>query len=136
MSLYLLLPHSMYAPSTDKIVTVATTTTSLTTSTTATVGECSQCGVNFQGKSSCCGRFGSWRGKCGEAGENTDHTWMEGLMACLPISTKLSCSKCGINPSGKPSCCASDGAWVGKCGNEGENKDHTWFEGLKICQNE
>ena len=44
------------------------------------------------------------------------------------------CLKCGTNPRGKFSCCA--GAWKGKCGNDDENYEHTWSEGILACQSE
>ena len=35
------------------------------------------------GKSSCCGRGGSWFGKCGSVGDaNLGYTWYEGIRAC------------------------------------------------------
>ena len=45
---------------------------------------CPICGViKRSGKMSCCGRGGSWFGKCGSAGSTKlDHTWYEGLQAC------------------------------------------------------
>lgn len=52
----------------------------------------------------------------------------------IPVIT--TCLKCGTNPSGKRSCCASGGSWVGECGDPRENTKHTWFEGIKICRNE
>ena len=44
------------------------------------------------------------------------------------------CPKCGTHLTGKPGCCAPDGAWSGKCGNENENKEHTWGEGWRACR--
>ena len=53
--------------------------------TTAPIGPaCPECGIiKKSGKSSCCGRGGSWFGTCGIA-SNTDlgHTWYEGIEAC------------------------------------------------------
>ena len=47
------------------------------------------------------------------------------------------CPKCGVNKKGQPNCCARGGAWFGKCGLEGDtNFDHTWDEGLKVCEHE
>ena len=45
---------------------------------------CPKCGIiGRSGKSSCCGRGGSWFGNCGSA-DNTkvEHRWYEGLEAC------------------------------------------------------
>lgn len=52
----------------------------------------------------------------------------------LAIPQVAKCPKCGVNPSGKRSCCGSGGSWSGKCGDLGDYKEHTWFEGLKVCQ--
>ena len=54
-------------------------------------------------------------------------------LARAVIST-AKCRKCGRNPRGKLSCCAPGGYWLGKCGDEGENKEHTWSEGLRACK--
>ena len=45
---------------------------------------CSECGtVQKSGKSSCCGRGGSWFGNCGSVrNRNLGHTWHEGIQAC------------------------------------------------------
>ena len=51
---------------------------------TAIVPVCPKCGIiGRSGKSSCCGRGGSWFGNCGSA-DNTkvEHRWYEGLEAC------------------------------------------------------
>ena len=55
----------------------------------------------------------------------------------------LKCQKCGtitagtieddVNLIGMRSCCAVDGAWHGKCGNDDES-EFTWTHGLKACQ--
>ena len=53
--------------------------------TTTTISlVCSKCGtVGKSGKSSCCGRGGSWFRNCGSAGNaKLDHTWYEGIQAC------------------------------------------------------
>ena len=135
--------------------------------TTATTAACPKCGaISPLGKPSCCAPYAAWHGKCGNEGENKEHTWSEGVKACLrktvyillsvivahccfclcypTISTRITdgevitigstetlrttsskCSKCGISPKGNPSCCGLGGAWRGKCGNEGENTEHT-----------
>ena len=51
------------------------------------------------------------------------------------MTTKV-CLNCGIiKKNGKLSCCARGGAWYDKCGNPGEaNFDHTWDEGILVCQ--
>ena len=45
---------------------------------------CLKCGIiEKSGKSSCCGRGGSWFGNCGSVGNgNLDHTWYEGIQFC------------------------------------------------------
>ena len=51
--------------------------------TTTTTAACSQCGAMNNGKPSCCGIGGEWRGQCGESGDtNFPHTWIEGIKAC------------------------------------------------------
>ena len=44
--------------------------------------ECAKC-VESKGTLTCCGKGGSWKGKCGPVG-NPDfkHTWDEGVKAC------------------------------------------------------
>ena len=51
---------------------------------TAIGSVCLKCGViGRSGKSSCCGRGGSWFGNCGSAGNSkVEHRWYEGLQAC------------------------------------------------------
>ena len=45
---------------------------------------CLECGtMQKSGKISCCGRGGSWFGRCGSAeNSNLAHTWYEGIRAC------------------------------------------------------
>ena len=45
---------------------------------------CHKCGtIAKSGKSSCCGRGGSWFENCGGAGNaKVEHTWHEGILAC------------------------------------------------------
>ena len=50
----------------------------------------------------------------------------------LPATT-TDCTKCGVNKSGKRSCCARGGTWFGKCGDEGDYFAHTWLEGMQAC---
>ena len=53
--------------------------------TTITIGStCSKCGtIKKSGKSSCCGRGGSWFRDCGSGGNSKfGHTWSEGIRAC------------------------------------------------------
>ena len=52
--------------------------------TTITGSECAKCGtITKSGKSSCCGRGGSWFGKCGGVGNaRFGHTWVEGIQVC------------------------------------------------------
>ena len=53
-------------------------------------------------------------------------------------TTKMgdSCSKCGVNTkSGKRSCCALGGDWLGKCGDAGDpDLRYTWEEGIQACE--
>ena len=48
------------------------------------ISVCSKCAtIGRSGKSSCCGRGGSWFGNCGNAGDTTvEHRWYEGLQVC------------------------------------------------------
>ena len=52
--------------------------------TTAISRVCGACGtIKASGKMSCCGRGGSWFGKCGSADNvNLGHTWHEGIWVC------------------------------------------------------
>ena len=53
--------------------------------TTTTISlACSKCGtVGKSGKSSCCGRGGSWFKSCGVTGNaRLQHTWYEGIQSC------------------------------------------------------
>ena len=53
--------------------------------TTTTISPvCLKCGtIAKSGKTSCCGRGGSWFNNCGRAGNaNLRHTWYEGIHAC------------------------------------------------------
>ena len=54
------------------------------TTTTAMSFQCPKCGITKKsGIISCCGRGGSWFGKCGSnGGIKLGHTWHEGLQAC------------------------------------------------------
>ena len=49
------------------------------------------------------------------------------------VTVRTACPKCGTNSNGRISCCGRGGAWSGKCGDEGEGKEHTWSEGLEAC---
>merc|ERR1711939_714306 len=63
--------------------------------------KCKECGKLANGKSSCCGDGGTWKGNCGNS---KDHTWTEGIDACqgnqntkldlLPIPK--ACAACGL----------------------------------------
>ena len=44
------------------------------------------------------------------------------------------CPICGENKKGKLNCCNKGGSWQGKCADFGE-KEYTWDEGAKACQN-
>merc|ERR1712203_897227 len=52
--------------------------------TTTITSVCPKCGtIAKSGKSSCCGRGGSWFKNCGSAGNTKlEHTWHEGMHAC------------------------------------------------------
>ena len=52
--------------------------------TTTSKFVCPKCGtIRKSGKTSCCGRGGSWFKKCGSAGNtNFRHTWSKGVLAC------------------------------------------------------
>ena len=54
----------------------------VTTTTSSSI--CRKCGTTRKsGKSSCCGRGGSWHTSCGSAyNTRLQHTWYEGLHAC------------------------------------------------------
>ena len=44
--------------------------------------DCAKCVPSKQGPT-CCGKGGSWQGKCGRPGDNRfEHTWGDGLKAC------------------------------------------------------
>ena len=45
---------------------------------------CLKCGIiKKSGKTSCCGRGGSWFGNCGGSGNaKLQHTWIEGILEC------------------------------------------------------
>ena len=53
-----------------------------------------------------------------------------------PVKPLPACPTCGtIKQTGKLSCCAGGGAWVGKCGDPGDSSfDHTWGEGTEACK--
>ena len=56
------------------------------------------------------------------------------LLIASDLGATLTCPKCGIKEDGRPSCCAGDGAWKGKCGDEDTGKEYTWGEGFKACK--
>ena len=60
-------------------------TAAFTTPTTSSL--CPKCGtIAKSGKSSCCGRSGSWFGNCGSAvNSKLDHTWHEGIRSCKTL---------------------------------------------------
>ena len=54
----------------------------LTTPNIICFSECLQCVPSKVGPT-CCGRGGSWQGKCGARGDSaSQHTWAEGLKVC------------------------------------------------------
>ena len=82
---------------------------------------CAQCGRANNGDVSCCGKGGSWEGKCGGkvGGSTSQYTWGQGKKACETIPPKNKCPPNMIKPS---SCeCGtvvtkdSDGCQITKC---------------------
>ena len=57
---------------------------SATKTATTITPVCRKCGtIRKSGKSSCCGRGGSWFRNCGSAGNaKNSHTWYEGIQVC------------------------------------------------------
>ena len=58
---------------------------------TTAASACRKCGTSKAGKRSCCGRGGSWFGKCGDPGDATfEYTWFDGVRVCkgsaLPVN--------------------------------------------------
>ena len=44
---------------------------------------CWKCGLDRNGRPSCCGQGGTWEGKCGQPGDTgVEHTWGDGLRSC------------------------------------------------------
>ena len=65
----------------------ATRVTKAGPSTTAATSGCPKCGTIRTGESSCCGRGGTWAGKCGnEVNAKFEHTWVEGVQVCSSAS--------------------------------------------------
>ena len=101
------LPNSICTTSIADIVTTTTTTATTTTTTTATTitvtkptkavtaAKCPKCGSSRTDKRSCCAPGGAWRGKCGDDGENMEHTWTEGLDACQ-CKSSIDVNKCSL----------------------------------------
>ena len=49
---------------------------------------CPACGRMKNGDNNCCGKGGSWHGKCGGPGDTKfEHTWGEGKKACSEMAT-------------------------------------------------
>ena len=45
---------------------------------------CTKCGtLKKNGKLTCCAPGGSWFDKCGSGGDSKEHTWFEGIEACV-----------------------------------------------------
>ena len=74
--------NTRFTSSTADIVTTSA-------ASVVTIAKCPTCGVTDKGKLSCCSRGGSWRGYCGDEGEDQEHTWSEGVDACLRKITYL-----------------------------------------------
>ena len=46
---------------------------------------CPKCGLSSKGDLTCCGKGGSWQGKCGPPGNGKfEYTWGDGEKACAP----------------------------------------------------
>ena len=54
---------------------------------------CPKCAERKNGKGSCCAEGGTWEGKCGTINEYLEHTWAEGVSACLGELALRSCMK-------------------------------------------
>ena len=64
----------------------------LAVTTTPISALCPKCGfISQSGKSTCCGRGGSWFGNCGGSAGNVrlGHTWSEGVQACKARDFRL-----------------------------------------------
>ena len=59
--------------------------------TTLATAVCPKCGIlQKSGKLSCCGRGGSWSGRCGKTGNtNFGHTWYQGIQVCKSYQLQL-----------------------------------------------
>ena len=56
---------------------------------------CWKCGLDSNGNPSCCGRGGTWEGKCGRPGVGgSEHTWGEGLRSCATQTSSKSRRTC------------------------------------------
>ena len=64
---------------------------------------------------------------------STANTAKTTIRATTVGTSVAKCPKCGTNPNGKPSCCAPQATWHGKCGSDAGEKEHTWTEGMKAC---
>ena len=65
------------------------------------------------------------------------HTTPPAIDMMTSTMVSSACPMCGtIKKSGKRSCCARGGAWFNNCGDASDTKfDHTWIEGVRVCQN-
>ena len=62
----------------------------LSHSTTICCSGCGRCGYDSKGQLTCCGKGGSWRGKCGPPGNaKFEHTWNDGFEACAATVKKV-----------------------------------------------
>ena len=64
--------------------------TALSVSKTAN-SACSKCGtIKKSGQLSCCAPGGTWFQNCGDgANSDLDHTWFEGIQACVGVEAKV-----------------------------------------------
>merc|ERR1712224_104151 len=105
--------------------------------------KCPKCGRSKKGEVTCCGKGGSWKGKCGDFGQ-FEYTWVQGVEACANVEPKHTvpervrppaCDKCVVSQNGGKTCCGKGGSWEGQCGRIGDTKfQHTWVEGIKVCK--
>ena len=75
---------------------------------------CAKCGLSSKGQLSCCGKGGSWQGKCGPPGNaKFEHTWNDGFEACATVSQSTTpetvfpstTPETGKSPLSKLDCC-------------------------------
>ena len=66
---------------------------------------------------------------------STDATLPSVTVSPIATTKAFVCPACGVNKfTGKLSCCSRGGTWFNNCGDDGDEFDHTWREGLVSCQ--